>query len=250
MLRIIDNIILYGSSHVQKDIKKELDKLFEKYPISLVALELDVNRFKSLMSNNSNSQKIKFDFKLAREIGFFGYLFAYVAGKLQKKIAQGLGIQAGIDMKTAYLLSKEKKIPSSLIDLDIKKTLKKISKLSFRKKMGMLKSILLSGFKKENKRLAEIDMKKLPSEKEILMIIDFFKRELPQIYKILIDDRNKHMSKRLLNLKTQHEGYILAVVGAAHVKGMEEFLEKNLFNFDQNSINTNKLSINFSINVD
>ncbi len=249
MIKIVDNIILFGTSHVQKDVEIKLKEVFEKYDVSLLTLELDISRFRSLMSDEKRNDK--FDFKLAKEIGFFGYSFAYLAGKLQRKIGASFGIEPGIDMKTAYLLGKEKKIPTALIDQDIKKTLKNLSSLKFTKKIKMFYKIFMSGFKKENKKLLEIDMKDVPKEKEIIMILDLFKKEVPDLYKILIEDRNEHMVNRLMKLKEEHTGFIIAVLGAGHLAGMEELLKNNLKQkiIENKTNDSNNFSLNFKVDI-
>ena len=140
-----------------------------------------------------------------------------------------MDIEPGIDMKTAYLNAREHKIPTALIDLDIRITLKKLSSLSFGKKFSMFSSLFFKSFKKEYREKLNFDVKKgVPDEKVIVQMLKIVKKEVPDLYKILIHDRNVYMCDKLLELKQKHSGYILAVIGAGHLEGMKEILEDKL----------------------
>ena len=64
------------------------------------------------------------------------------------------------------------------------------------------------------------------------------------MYTILIEDRNKYMVSKIMNLKETHKGKILVVVGAGHVEGMEVLLKEKLI-----ESNGNDLSMSFMVEV-
>lgn len=228
MIKIMDNIILLGTSHVSLKSKKEIESTIEKYKPEVVGIELDLSRFKSLMSKNKVRNKPSF-YNMVQQFGVSGALFGLVAGYAQKTIGKKLNIDPGLDMKTAYLKSREKSIPTSLIDQDIRITLRKLSNLPIHKKVKMFGGLLFKSMKKEYKQKLKFDVKKgVPDEKIISELLNVVKKEVPDLYNILIEDRNKFMVKKLLKLKERHSGYILAVVGAGHVEGMYKLLEKKL----------------------
>lgn len=233
MIKKVSNIILLGTSHVAKQSSLEIKSAIEEYKPEVVTIELDMDRFKSLMSKSK--QKSKFSFKMIKEFGAGGFLFALVASAIQSSAGKYLKIEPGIDMKTAYNEARKNKIPAALIDLNIKLTLKKISKLSFRRKISMFFKMLFINFKKEHRQKLNFDLKSgVPSEKMISEVLKIIKIEIPDLYQILIEDRNIYMSKKLLELKKLHKGNILAVVGAGHLDGMVEYLEKELKTEDYN----------------
>jgi len=256
MIKKIGNIILLGTSHIAKQSVKEIKDSIEKFEPEVVAIELDIDRFRGLMSKDkSKRKKDRQNFKMIRELGVSGYLFAIVAGMFQEKIGKSIGMEAGIDMKTAFLESRKRKIPTALIDINIKVTLKKISKISFRKKIAMFSKFLFSGFSKKNRPNVSIDIKKgVPDEKTIKIMMNLLKTQLPEIYNILIGDRNKYMVKKILEIKENHSGNILVVVGAGHVEGMEELLMENLkISKKVETLNSEILkdnSFNFSFKID
>jgi len=226
MLKIKNNIILLGTSHVSKQSQKEILETINKYEPEVIGIELDLKRFKTLMSKKPQTNKPSL-YQTIKEFGTTGAIFGLIAGYMQTKIGKKLNIDPGIDMKTAYKIAREKKIPTSLIDQDIKITLKNMSKLSFFKKFTMFTSITFKSFQKKYKQKLNFNIKNgVPEEKVVTQLISLVKREVPDLYNILIDDRNKYMVKRLLKLKEKHDGYILAVVGAGHVEGMAKLLDK------------------------
>ena len=53
------------------------------------------------------------------------------------------------------------------------------------------------------------------------------RKRYPTVYKVLVEDRNKYMVKKLVALMRQYpEKKILAIVGAGHKEGMEKLLLK------------------------
>ena len=155
-------------------------------------------------------------------------MFAQVAGFVQKKVGAKVDMKPGVDMKSAYLKARENKIPVALIDIDIRKTMKKLSNLSFFKKVGLAGSIFFKSFKKEYRDVLDFDLKSVPDDEVVVKMIKILEKETPDLYKILIEDRNHYMVERLLKLRENHNGNIIAVVGAGHVDGMAKILEKKL----------------------
>lgn len=235
MKKKIHNITLVGTSHISKDSITLIKETVNEENPEVICLELDLNRFNNLLSERTTTFKEKLG--LLRKVGVFGTLFYLISHYFQQKIAKKVKMKPGVDMLTGYNLAREKKVPISLIDLPIENTMKKISKIPFIKKIGLALKLLFSGFKKENKELLNFDFKKIPKDELISKIILLLKKEVPILYKILIQDRNHYMSRKLLELARNHEGNIIAVVGAAHVEGMEKILTKKLEE-ENNSENT------------
>ncbi len=245
MIKKVGNIILLGTSHVARQSAKEIEEAIENYSPQVIAIELDMERLRNLMSKN---QKEKSSFKrmnaIRKDIGLSGYIFAQIAAFVQSKIGKSLGIEPGVDMKTAYVKARDKKIPTALIDQDIRITLRKFSKLGFRRKISMFSSLFFKSFKKEYRERLSFDVKAgVPDEKVIIEMLSIVKKEVPDLYRILIHERNVFMAEKLLKLRENHEGNILAVVGAGHLAGMVEYLEKNYKVPD-------KISYSFSVEVD
>jgi len=237
MIKKVENIILVGTSHISNDSVVRIKESIEKYDPEVIAIELDYNRLRSLLSKKKMTFKDKLS--LIKKIGIFGFLFYIVASSVQQRISKKTGLKPGIDMLTAYNLSREKKKILKLIDLPIEITLSKFKNIPFHKKISLVLKLLFKSNSKENKELLNFDVKKIPKDELILKIIELIKKEAPIIYKILIENRNMYMCNQLIQLSQKHKGKIIAVVGAAHVDGMTRILEEkfNLIKFENKEIN-------------
>lgn len=224
MLVKIDNILLLGTSHVSKKSVKEIEKTIEAYNPEVVALELDLGRLRRLLSPNKKEKGNHF--ASIKEFGVGGYLFMLLGSAVQKRIGKQLGIDPGADMKAGYVIARDKKIPTSLIDVDIRITAKRISKIPFTKKVRSAINLFIKSFDKKYRKKLSFDLKDgaVPDQKVMDAAFEVFEKEVPELYNVLIEQRNIHMCNKLLTLQQLHEGHVLAIVGAGHLKGMERYL--------------------------
>lgn len=226
------NLKLIGTSHISKQSLVEVENAIKNINPFIVAVELDKNRLDSLMSE----QKGSFSYRSIREVGFKGFLFALIGNYISKKLGKLVGVSPGSDMKHAVIIASKNKIKVSLIDQDIRITLRRISKYLTWKERWRFVVDLFNGifFKKKQMKkynLDTFDLTKVPSEELIEKLIDYVKVRYPSLYKIIIHERDVVMSKRLIVLmKKNPDKNILAVVGAGHKKGMlkliNEFYDK------------------------
>ncbi|MBI4163278.1 MAG: TraB/GumN family protein, partial [Candidatus Aenigmarchaeota archaeon] len=180
-----------------------------------VAVELDKNRYLALKSEQISGKP---------NLGFTTNLIFTLLKKLQEKIGDIVGIMPGSDMLTAVETGKSKNIPVYFIDQDIQDTLQALKALKLTEKLKLIKYALTASFYIYTGRGKEkIDLTKLPPEEIIDQALEVFKITFPQLYKILVEDRNRYMA---VNLKKLSENYktVVAVVGAGHYKGLKQIL--------------------------
>ena len=223
-------ITLLGTSHIAQESIRRIRAAAETSP-AVIAVELDHKRLASLLQGGKTALR----FSDIRRIGLKGFLFAWIAGIVQRKLGAQVGIIPGSDMLQAVKIAHQQKIPIALIDQDIEITLRRFSsRLSWRERGRFLIDIirgLLFG-KRELKKygLAHFDLRKVPSEEMIATMVKLLRERYPNVYEVLVEDRNRVMAQNLLRLAAQHEGTILAVVGAGHVMGMREILRQSRAN--------------------
>ncbi len=223
------NIKIIGTSHIAKQSIEEIKRLVAEYQPNIIAVELDVGRAAALLGEKK--QKLS-PLQQLRAFGIKGYLFAQLGQYIQQKLGKKVGVAPGSEMKTALEIAQKQKIETALIDQPIRLTLQKFSQsFSWKERWHFLQDILGSLFnpKKQMKKwkLTHFDLKAVPKEEIIAEMIENVKERYPSLHKTLIDDRNKYMVKKLIQLLRQDkEKKILAVVGAGHKKGMEELLKK------------------------
>ncbi len=215
------NLIVVGTSHIARQSLDEVSRIIEDVKPEIVAVELDKRRLEALLSGETRKPSLR-DIKV---IGFNGYLFAVLGAWAQKKLGQQVGVIPGEEMKTAVKLAKKHGLKIAIIDENIEVILKKLSKeISWREKWNFVVDIFKGIFGLEK---MEFDLSKVPEEKIISKMIEKIKKRYPNIYKVLIYDRNNLMAKRLGELMEKNpDKKIFAVVGAGHVEGISEILKK------------------------
>jgi pheromone shutdown protein TraB len=130
----------------------------------------------------------------------------------------------GSEMKLAVELARKTKAKIALIDQDIEVTLKKFSqrltwKEKFRFVADIFKSILFR--KKALKELGieteQLDLSKVPSKMLIRKLIKQLEKRYPNVYDVLVVQRNKIMANNLTKLMHKYpDEIVLAIVGAGH----------------------------------
>ena len=151
---------------------------------------------------------------MLKNIGTQGFLFNLLGAWAEKKLGEKVNILPGSEMKAAIELAKTEKIKIALIDQDIRITLKNLSKnITLKEKLTFFKDLFLSMFTNKNK--INIDLTKVPEKDFIKKIIKEVKEKYPNIYKVLVEDRNKIMAAKLITLMNYNKP-ILAIVGAGH----------------------------------
>ena len=222
------NIHILGTSHIAKQSITEIKHAFSTFKPEIVAVELDAPRAASLFEE----QRHKMTLSLIRILGVKGYVFAKVGQYVQQKLGKSVGIAPGADMKTALELAREQKLQIALIDQPLPITLRNFSKSITWKEKGrfvadIIKGLLFPRRQIKNFGLENLDLRKVPEKELVLKMMKTLRERYPNVYKTLVEDRNKYMVKRLVQLLRSHpDKRILVVVGAGHKEGMEELLLK------------------------
>ncbi len=222
------NIYIIGTSHIARQSIREICRYITQEKPDIVALELDQPRASALF----RSQKNKISLAQLRQIGLKGYLFAKIGQYLQQKLGKMVGVSPGSEMRTALLLARKHQKEVAFIDQPLPVTLKRFSKsLTWKEKRRFLIDIFRGLFfpRKQLRELGlvKFDLKTVPEREVIRKMIGRMKKDYPNVYKTLVEERNKYMVRQLVRLMRLHPGKkILAVVGAGHKEGMEELLLK------------------------
>ncbi len=215
------NLTIIGTSHIAKQSMEEVEKAIEEGKPDIIALELDKRRLYSLFKKQG---KIRiYDI---RRIGFKGFVFSLIGAWAEKKLGQIVGVAPGSEMKKAVRLAKKHNIRITLIDQDIEITLKKFSKsLTWREKWNFFVDIVKAIFVR--KKVIEFDLTKVPSKKVIKKLVKEVKERYPNVYKVLIEERNHIMAENIKKLMEMGpEKKILAVIGAGHEDDILELIKK------------------------
>src|SRR3989338_7791834 len=217
MMRVFENLIIIGTSHIAKQSLLEVERVIREEKPEVVALELDKARYYSLVTK----EKRKAGLRELRVIGVKGFVFAKFGEYIEKKLGKSVGISPGDEMLKAAEIATEIKAKIALIDQKIEITLKNFSKeITWKEKDRFAEDIIKGIFSKKNRMI--IDLNKVPEKELIEQLLKTTKKRYPNFYKVLVTDRNKYMAKRLDGLMKNYTK-IVAVVGAGHE---EEIIEE------------------------
>ncbi|GAB6055233.1 hypothetical protein JCM15415_05490 [Methanobacterium movens] len=218
----IESLKIIGTAHVsQKSVEEVKSAILEEKP-DVVAVELCANRYHRLMqekmgieekNNISISDVIK-----ENKVGLF--LVSGFLTYMQKKIGDDLGVKPGAEMLAAIDASEEVGARVALIDRDISLTLKRaLNAMSAWEKIKFTYGIIYSFFSGED----EIDdIESLKKGDALQEVMNYFQEMSPQAYKVLVDERDAYMSHKLLEIP---EDNVIAVIGAGHKQGINNYLE-------------------------
>lgn len=218
------NLYILGTSHIAKQSLKDVEDAINRKKPDIVALELDRKRLGALLEK----EKPKLRFKDIKKIGFKGFLFNIIGAWAEKKLGKETGVSPGSEMKKAFEIANEKKIKVFLIDQDISITLKKVSKaLTWKEKwnfvVDVFKAIIL------RKREVIFDLRKVPSESVIKKLTTKVKKRYPNLYRVLVDERNHVMANNLADIMMKYpENKVLAIIGAGHEKEIVGLVKERL----------------------
>lgn len=216
------NLIIIGTSHIARQSLEEVKNIIEKEKPDIIALELDKKRLIAL----TRAKKAKIGFYNIKKIGFKGFVFSLIGAWAEKKLGEIVGVSPGSEMKKAISLAKKDNIKIALIDQDIEVTLKRFSKsLSWREKWNFFADLFKAFILRKNE--IEFDLSKVPDEKIIKKMINKVKERYPNVYKVLVEERNIVMADNLSRLMEENKDKkIVAIIGAGHEEEIIERVKK------------------------
>lgn len=230
----VGNIVLVGTSHIALESVKNVTTVIDHFASlgqCVVAVELDKQRFYSLVHEQKKTSS--FSFENIRRFGLKGFLFAVIASTVTEKLAKMVGAKPGDDMLSAIKAAKKHDFLIALIDQPIHITLRRFSQtLSWREKWHFLVDIFFGLFfpKREMKRygLALFDLSKVPPETLIKKLLLGVEQRYPNIYHVLITERNLFMVRKLRQFQQKYPDHvIIAVIGAGHEDGIKALLARH-----------------------
>lgn len=210
-------ITVKGTSHISQESVNEIRQLVEEENPDVIAIELDPARLNSLMNQEKK--------------GSF-YLIPWFMRRIQKFLGKKTGIAPGSEMIEAVKTAKKERKDIALIDQDIRYTMYKIMKIPLKEKLkfgfSLLGSLFLPLVPLPNDKIIQkkdFNLNEVPDQELIEFVLSYFEIKFPELFHILVEERNQIMAARLKELDQKYDK-ILALVGAGHVKGINQLLAK------------------------
>jgi len=211
-------VFLIGTAHVSKESVELVRETIEKENPDVVAVELCEQRHHAI------AEKKRWDeteiSKVIREGKGYLFLAQLFLTNFQRKVGDELGVKPGSEMVAAMEMARERNIRVALVDRDIKVTLKRAEKrMSFFEKAKVVYGLMSGMFVTED--ATKEMMEKLKETDVLTEMMEEFGREVPSIKAVLIDERNKYIADKILELDAKK---IVVVIGAGHVEGIRDLL--------------------------
>lgn len=195
-------IHIFGTSHVSQESLDLVEEKIEEIEPEVVALELDMPRLNSLLSDEQENRG--------------GSLFVRTLQYFQNSVGKKTGVMPGEEMLHAYRTAEENGIEVALIDQDIRITISKLKDVSLLEKVKAGAQLLVGMILPGSFEIAH----EIPEEQLIDQLLFEMEFKFPEMYDVLVEQRNHHMVESLRKLEKETEGDIVAFVGAAHRKAM------------------------------
>ena len=212
--------ILIGTAHVSMRSAEQVKEVIEFEKPDSVCVELDEQRYQTIMEGSK--WKDTDVFKIIKENKATLLLINLVISSFQKRIANQFDIKAGQEMIQGIHSAKEIGANLVLADRNIQITFARIwNNVGFWGKIRLIKEIILSIFFDES--ISEEDLEKMKSQDMLNSILNDFTESFPKLKIPLVDERDQYLAQKI---KEAPGNKIIAVLGAAHVPGITEEINK------------------------
>ena len=215
-------ITLLGAAHVSQASADKVRELLEGHRYDAVAVELCPSRYHALLDPEALSRMDLF--RVFKE-GKAAMVAANLAlGAYQQRLADQFGIEPGAEQRAAIRYAREHHRPVLLIDREIGVTLKRVAhNLSLWKRLTLFSGLAGSLFSSD--QVSEEEIERLKEGDMLETTFAEFAAERQELYLPLIDERDRYMAARLhQELEKNGHRRVLAVIGAGHLKGVEQYL--------------------------
>lgn len=217
-------IILVGTAHISKESVILVEKTIEEEQPDFIGVELDNERLHQLISGKKWEEMDIINIIKSGK----GYLFLLniLLSNMQKQLGEVVGVKPGSEMLAAIKKSSEIKKPISLLDRDIKITLKRAFVLmTLREKIKLGIGIIGGIFKgSSGEKINAEKIEELKKDDLINKLMKELGKQMPSIKKVLVDERDEYIAEMIRKIPGKK---IVAVVGAGHLNGIIEILKKN-----------------------
>ena len=212
-------ITLIGTAHVSQLSVEMVEEKIATGDYDCVAVELCAPRLENITNQAWWKNLDIYQIFKKKKAGLLLINLALTA--YQKRLAERIGVEAGKEMIRAVELSYEKDLRLEVIDRNISTTLHRlVTEVSFWQKMKIVGGLVIGVFVCEE--ISEEQIEDLKRGDMLHAVVSEFGEELPEIKRVLIDERDEYMVGRLAEVSASHDApkKILALVGAGHLMGM------------------------------
>lgn len=212
------DIYLLGTAHVSKLSAKQVKEAIAEINPDTVCIELDEKRFNSIKNPDQWKNSNIIDVIKNKQTNLL--LVNLILGSYQRKVAKQMDAKAGVEMMEAINICEHENRHLELVDRNIQTTFSRIFvKHSLWQKMKLITNLIFSIF--DDEEINEEDIESLKQTDTLNAALSQVEKQFPIVAEVLIDERNKILAH---NIKNAQGKVIFAVVGAAHIPGILEYI--------------------------
>lgn len=222
-------VVLVKTAHVSAQSIEDVKEAIETYSPDVVCVELDKKRAEGIL-NPQDWEKTDI-ITIVKNKQTLYLLSNLILSNYQKKIAEKLNLPLGGEMVAAMNIAKDNSIPLRYIDRPIQITFTRIWRLlSFKEKFSLLVELLMSFFTDEE--ISSEQLEEMKNSDMIEQALSQIQGKYSTIKQVLIDERDKYMATKIKRIR---KPVVVAVIGAAHAKGIKQalFEEHTLSSFEE-----------------
>ncbi len=199
-------VLIVGIGHVF-DLRSRIHATAVEFQPSAIALEIDPLRFQALR-----------DPELRGKPPLTYRMLAY----LQKRIASSYDSTPGKEMLDAYDAAGLVGAHVYMVDMDARVLLARLRRaMPLRRRIKLFATALFGMVGLGRRGSVEDELDEFDRDPE--RFFDLLEREYPELKRVLVDERDELMASRLRHLAGRYPR-VMAVVGDAHVPGMQRLL--------------------------
>ncbi len=219
------NLLLIGTSHIARQSLVDVERAIDAEKPGIIALELDRGRLHALLSGNRE----KPGWRMIKLVGLKGWLFSVIGAWIEKRLGEKVGVSPGSEMMQAFRMAKDRRIRVALIDQPIEITLRRFSQeLTWKEKFRLAWDLVWGGVFGRGEKIT-FDLAKVPEQRIIEKMILQVKDRYPNIYRVLVEERNHVMARNLAHIMARNaDKSVVAVVGAGHEKEIIALVKRYL----------------------
>jgi pheromone shutdown-related protein TraB len=217
-------VTLVGTAHVSQLSVEMVEEKIGTGDYDCVAVELCAPRLENMTNHVWWKNLDIYEVFKKKKAGLLLINLALTA--YQKRLAERIGVEAGKEMIRAVQLAKEKEIQLEVIDRNISTTLHRlVTEVSFWQKFKIVGGLIAGVFVGEE--ISEEQVEDLKRGDMLHSVVSEFGEALPEIKRVLIDERDEYMVGRLAQISAAPDApkKIIAFVGAGHLIGMVPNME-------------------------
>lgn len=215
-------ILLLGTAHVSPASARTVTHLLREHDFDAVAIELCHSRQRAMLDPDTMRRMDLFSVIRSGQAPMVAASLAL--GAYQQRLAEQYGIEPGAEMRAAIDGALDRGKPIVLIDREIGLTLRRAYRaVPWWQRMGLVGGLFSSVISRE--KIDEQEIERLKEGDLLESTFSEFAEHSRALYLPLIDERDRYMAAHLRRLaSTQRPQRVLAVVGAGHLRGIEQYL--------------------------